>query len=207
MERSTMVKEKYYLVDYENVGCQSLELNQLLTKNDHIVLFYTENCKKIDLDILQGLNQTNLTVQKVPVGKQSTDMHIITYVGYLVGKHEQDSVEVIIISKDTDYDKVIHFWKDKVSLKRQERLDTTIQQSKSKPKVDGKKKSSMNNEIIKVLSSNKIANKQTGLIAKIVSKYYGKEHFERDVHNELNKTYSNTKEIYSMIKPVLSKYC
>ena len=115
--------ETFYLVDYENVGSAGVSKCAGLTKTDHLIIFYTENSKKIDLDIVDNHGAAIFETQKVPAKSQSVDMHIVSYMGYLVGKNEGKSIKIIIISKDKDYDNLITYWKDKVSVERKQKIE------------------------------------------------------------------------------------
>ena len=115
--------KRYFLVDFENVGTDGIEDAGHLTASDFVHLFCTKNSAKICPSVLAGFNSTNLFVHVVPQGSQSVDMHIVSFLGNLIG--EKDSRGgYIIVSKDTDYDNVIHFWQTERNalVKRQEKL-------------------------------------------------------------------------------------
>ena len=67
-------------------------------------------------------------------------MHIVSYMGYLIGKHLGGNIK-IVISKDKDYDNLIKFWGDKAEITRKQKIegstkktskdDIKTQQSKS----------------------------------------------------------------------------
>lgn len=69
--------ETFYLVDYENVGSGGVKKCNGLVKYDHLHIFYTDNTKRIDLDIIDNHGSATLETHKVPAGSQSADMHII----------------------------------------------------------------------------------------------------------------------------------
>ena len=50
-ERMKIIKT-YYLIDYENVGSEGFKGCEKLRETDIIHLFYTDNSRKIDLDII-----------------------------------------------------------------------------------------------------------------------------------------------------------
>ena len=109
--------DTYYLIDFENVGSNGIVGCKGLKKTDHIHLFYTENAKKISLDFFEDHGEAELVIHKVPVRKQSLDMHLVSFLGYLIGQNpEQQSVAFRIVSKDTDYDNIIKFWKNEKSI-------------------------------------------------------------------------------------------
>ena len=75
----------YYLIDYENVGSEGFKGCGKLRETDIIHLFYTDNSRKIDLDIINDHGESKLVTHKVPTGNQSADMHLGSYLGYLLG--------------------------------------------------------------------------------------------------------------------------
>ena len=76
----------YYLIDYENVGSEGFKGCGKLRETDIIHLFYTDNSRKIDLDIINDHGESKLITHKVPTGNQSADMHLGSYLRYLIGK-------------------------------------------------------------------------------------------------------------------------
>lgn len=90
-------------------GCQDLG------KTDHILIFFTQNAKNINMSDISDHGSADLDMIEVPAGKQSADMHIGSYLGYLAGKNGKNC-SVVIVSKDTDFDKVINFWKQKTGI-------------------------------------------------------------------------------------------
>ena len=109
-EKTTSYR-RIYLVDFENVGTEGIDHADALGKEDFVHLFCTRNSAKICPSILAGFNSTNLITHVVPQGDQSVDMHIVTYLGFMLGKKNPGDV-FVIISKDKDYDNVITFWKE-----------------------------------------------------------------------------------------------
>lgn len=113
--------ESYYLVDYENVGCSGLTGCEKLAGSDHIIIFFTQNARKIDMAEIANHGSAELKMIEIPAGKQSVDIHIGSYLGYLAG---QKKCNIVIISNDTDYDNVIEFWKKElsISISRKEKI-------------------------------------------------------------------------------------
>lgn len=105
----------YYLIDYENVHGDGLAGCEDLGKTDRNVIFFTKNAKSIDMSEIADHGDAKLKMIEVSAGKQSADMHIGSYVGYLAGKKGKNC-NVVIVSKDTDYDNVIKFWKKKTGI-------------------------------------------------------------------------------------------
>lgn len=100
--------EAYYLIDYENVGNQGLTGCGKMKSTDHIIIFFTSNVNKIDMSIIANHGLAEIKMIEIPAGKQSADMHISSYLGYL---SNNKNYSIIIISNDKDYDNVIKFWK------------------------------------------------------------------------------------------------
>lgn len=118
-ERMKIIKT-YYLIDYENVGSEGFKGCGKLRKTDIIHLFYTDNSRKIDLDIINDHGEAKLVTHKVPTGNQSADMHLGSYLGYLIGKEctgQDEECKIVVISKDTGFDHIIEFWKAEKNVK------------------------------------------------------------------------------------------
>ena len=136
----------YYLIDYENVGSEGFKGCGKLRETDIIHLFYTDNSRKIDLDIINDHGESKLVTHKVPTGNQSADMHLGSYLGYLIGKEctgQDEECKIVVISKDTGFDHIIEFWKAEknVKISRNEKISgKQAQTRKQVKKQTGKEK-------------------------------------------------------------------
>ena len=136
----------YYLIDYENVGSEGFKGCGKLRETDIIHLFYTDNSRKIDLDIINDHGESKLITHKVPTGNQSADMHLGSYLGYLIGKEctgQDEECKIVVISKDTGFDHIIEFWKAEknVKISRNEKISgKQVQTRKQVKKQTGKEK-------------------------------------------------------------------
>ena len=54
----------YYLMDYENVGSDGLMGCNSLKKTDHIVIFFTEHAKKIDMSDIANHGSAEIEMQE-----------------------------------------------------------------------------------------------------------------------------------------------
>ena len=152
--------DTYYLIDYENVHGDGLTGCHDLVKTDHIIIFFTKNAKNLDMSDISDHGGAKLEMIEVPAGKQSADMHIGSFLGYLLGKNDK-SCKVDIVSKDKDFDNVIKFWKEKVgaSISRTEQIKkktTTTkaqqpEQKKATNKTNGEKKTKLNQEVMQCI--------------------------------------------------------
>ena len=180
--------------------------------------------------------EADIEMYEVPAGKQSADIHISSYLGYLVGKHEVNKCSVVIVSKDTDYDNVIKFWKKQAGIKitRRQKIQQqpqkiqqpqkvqqtqqpkkTTQQQPSKKKVtptktpvnvSGEKKTKLNQEIMQAARTIGYDASTANKIAQLSTGMLGSRNFLNDVMNAFNDEWPNGDEVYEDLKPVLSKY-
>lgn len=194
-------------------GCQDLG------KTDHIVIFFTQNAKNIDMSDISDHGAGDLDMIEVPAGKQSADMHIGSYLGYLSGKNGKNC-RVVIVSKDTDFDNVIKFWKQKTGIvaSRTEQIkkktqqysqpskQTTVSANKTTVKVNGTKKTKLNQEVMQALRGAGYDASVANTVAQIATSLYGNEHMLSEVHNALRDRYTDYLDVYAVVKPVLSKY-
>lgn len=211
--------ETFYLIDYENVHGDGLSGCKDLGKTDHIVIFFTQNAKNIDMSDISNHGSADLDMIEVPAGKQSADMHIGSYLGYLAGKNGKNC-SVVIVSKDTDFDNVIKFWKQKTGIgaSRTEQIkkkpvpktQTSTQQpavaNKPVTKVNGKKKTKLNQEVMQAMRSAGYDASVANIVAQIATGLYGDEHMLSEVHNALKDRYTDYLDVYAVVKPVVSKY-
>lgn len=226
----------YYLIDYENVGDDGLSNCSKLDETDHIHIFYTGNTTRINLDILNNHGDAELKTHKIPIGNQSVDMHLVSFLGYLIGINKGKGCSYIIISKDRDYDNIVKFWvdeaKDRVvkaarinppAVKQKNAIvqmpvknnntntaSQAVQNNTTASALSGKKngaeKTRLNQEVQKELSRNGYSSDEINDVAKLVCKYYNQENFISNVHNALRKSCENYLDIYKTIKPVIKKY-
>jgi len=211
--------ETFYLIDYENVHGDGLSGCQDLGNTDHIVIFFTQNAKNIDMSDISNHGSADLDMIEVPAGKQSADMHIGSYLGYLAGKNGKNC-SVVIVSKDTDFDNVIKFWKQKTGIgasrteqikkKPSPRIQTNKQQpvAANKPviQVNGTKKTKLNQEVMQAMRSAGYDASVSNTVAQIATSLYGDEYMLLEVHNALKDRYTDYLDVYAVVKPVLSKY-
>lgn len=205
--------ETYYLIDYENVSGAGLVGCEKLNQSDHIVIFFTANAKKIDMTEIADHGDAELKMIEVPVGKQSVDIHIGSYLGYLVGKHGDGECSVVIISKDTDFDKIIKFWKNKVGLEafRRQQIKAPEPKKQASEKVDIVKvsdteKTEIEQETLQVVRNAGMDDSVADSVVRIAMGWYGDGRMLTEVHNKLREEYVNYLDIYNIVKPVLLKY-
>lgn len=231
-DNTTSITENFYLIDFENVHEAGLSCSRELNSHDHIHIFSTENAPKISLEPLVVFNSSDLESHIIPAGKQSLDMHLTAYLGYLIGMHQAENCKYIVVSNDTDYDNIISFLnqttdseiirqakiempskKVKVSASNQAKAPSTEQAkpaASDKAKADSAKAANintqLNTEIEQILHTKGYDKSVVNQVISIVLKHYGKERFAGLVHNDLMNTYKDYLDIYKAIKPILQKY-
>ncbi len=207
--------ETYYLVDFENVHEGGLDCqNNQLGSHDHIHIFYTKNASKISFKSLEPL-KNKTSEHEVPPGNQSLDMHLSAYLGYLIGKNSSQECKYIIISKDKGYDNVISFLKKYThptpTIVRRSKIITTSKKTAvttktASGKTSPSKKTQLNTEIQRNISASGYDKTVINKVASIVSKHYSEKHCLINVHNDLGKIYTDYRDIYQIIKPIIKKY-
>lgn len=216
--------ETYYLIDYENVSSAGLAGCEKLNKSDHIVIFFTTNAKKIDMTDIADHGATELKMVEVPAGKQSIDIHISSYLGYLAGKYEEEKCSVVIVSKDTDFDNIIKFWKNKMGIKASRTqqikmpdpeplvqelpdLESSDPQPADQTEVKAisaksKERRAVNNEIMKLVSKAGYTNDVITYVASTVVKNLGVKNGKQQIYRTIVSKYGQLKgrEVYNHIK-------
>lgn len=186
----------YYLIDYENTSSKGLKGCRKLKKCDRVYIFFSENASKINLDFFTSHNKAKVSAIKVPVKKQSLDMHISSYIGYLIGKNKKADCEFVIISKDNDYDNIIEFWrKKKYKVERRETIsEKTIANEYDKPEY-----SILEVELFKILDNQEESEEVIEIIEKCTSKVA--------INNSLMHKFKDSRkagEIYNVVKPYIN---
>lgn len=221
--------ETYYLIDFENVHNDGIANIESMTKEDHVHIFSTQNATNIRRDIfwLNGDIKSHL----VPIRKQSLDMHLVSYLGYLLGIHGKDC-NYVIISKDKDYDNIVKFWQEEgcFNISRKEKLlgnvstqkkaiiqtvmqgQNSIQTVNSKInagmayKFEGDDKSKLNLFMQHGLVGMGYDRNSANRICKIVIAHCNEEKILNGIHNELKKVFSDYLSVYEDVKSILEKF-
>lgn len=110
--KDTSMRTNYVLIDFENV--QPNCLNGL--KHDHfkVIVFVGANQTKVPLDVVFALQQMGSRAEYVRIagnGPNALDFHIAFFIGQLAAK--DDTAYFHIISKDSGFDPLIQYLRDK----------------------------------------------------------------------------------------------
>jgi hypothetical protein len=107
-----MEYDKYILVDYENV--QDINTD-IIDSNMKMLIIVGANQRKIPIGLIQKIQPFGNSIEWLQIksnGKKNVlDFFIVYFLGYFISA--QNNKEYIIYSKDTGYDPLIDFLKDK----------------------------------------------------------------------------------------------
>lgn len=105
-----------FLVDYENVHYTGLEGTEFLEKDDKVIFFFSETCKKIVSyrmdDIEASCCDFEICKLEAP-RKNAMDFYIASKVGEILAIDPKS--KVAIISADNGYQSVLDYWKSRLS--------------------------------------------------------------------------------------------
>ena len=219
--------ETFYLVDFENVHNEGLENIDSIKQTDHVHIFSTENALNIRMDIVfsKGID---IKGHIVPARKQSLDMHLVSYLGHLLGIHGKQC-SYVIVSKDTDYDNVIKFWQEEgySNISRKQKIPgASANQKKTVQPVAAAATQSANSKISAGMANDFSGSDrcelnvfmQHGLIAmgysgndanricKYVVAHCNDERVLIGIHNDLKENYDNYLKVYEDVKTILGEF-
>jgi hypothetical protein len=197
----------YYLVDFENIGTDGIKDLAGVKANDFMILFYSDQCKNITLDVIDSIARLHLQFRayKVKTGtKNALDFQLSSYLGYLIGKGEADS-RFYIVSNDKGYDCLCEYWKaQNVKVERitlQEAEPVKEKNDAAKPKKKSKVSTSdlaTLEEIEELLSEED----EPEEVLRIFNQYKTKQ----SICNTMSKVFKDSKRasaIYKKLKPLL----
>lgn len=179
-----------FLIDYENVSFSGLDGLETRSNTDQIYIFYTENADRLTFDAHRRLMESGAAVRyyKVESGsKNALDFQLASYLGYLIQKEQE--TEYYIISKDSGFDSVLHFWqKQSVRIERM-------------PNLDVEHTSQANDELRQKLTE-LLDDSEVSVVFDMLQKYKTKQ----GLNNALMKQFENkkTSEIYRILKPYIT---
>lgn len=136
-----------YLIDYENVHYAGWEGIEKLTKEDEVILFYSENASTIPMELHIKVVNSGANLRYIHVAKTAKnylDFQLSALSGYLVAQTSQ--TEFVVVSKDTGYNAVVDFWNQqdfagrKVHFVRREQIAEVSEVKKPAPKKKAVKK-------------------------------------------------------------------
>lgn len=194
----------YFLVDFENVKTDGIKDLNGVQEGDAMVVFYSENCKSITLDVLDSIIALELKYSSFKVGvgtKHALDLQLTSYLGYLIGQSSIDT-NYYIVSNDKGFEVVADFWKEQgisvscISLKK------PVAVPKKEPE---KKKSKVSSKDLATLDEVKTLIGKDNEPAEVLN-VFNQYKTKIAINNGLVQHFKDTKkasEIYKKLKPLL----
>ena len=121
-----------YLIDFENVHEEGFSALGRLGEKDAVYCFFTRNVAKISMSALAGMRSGQLHFIEAESGKQSLDLALVSFLGYLIGTRPQE-LYYDIVSNDNGFAKVAEFWNRRGNGLRVRIRKTTDLKAKSEP--------------------------------------------------------------------------
>ena len=121
-----------YLIDFENVHEEGFSALGRLGDKDAVYCFFTRNVAKISMSALAGMRSGQLHFIEAESGKQSLDLALVSFLGYLIGTRPQE-LYYDIVSNDNGFAKVAEFWNKRGNGLRVRIRKTTDMKPKAEP--------------------------------------------------------------------------
>lgn len=225
------MRETFYLIDFENVHNDGIANIEDLSKGDHVHIFSTENALNIKTEVFWRKDDM-VTPHLVPAGPQSLDMHLVSYLGYLLGRKGKQCTYKII-SKDKGYDNIIRFWKEEgYNIIRESEIKSrkvnpqnkiTTQTTNTRNSLyaqtgnnrisagmnyefSGADRSKLNEFMQHELVALGYDSNTSNWICKIVVAHCNDDRMLSGIHNDIKKEWSDCSEVYEDVKSILEKF-
>ncbi len=127
---------KCYYVDSENIGDEWINLLENSDENSRFLIFYTEKsprmCYANAIRLLKAKQKPEFIL--CSEGHNALDFQLVTYLGFHLSREPE--TEIIIVSKDTGFDAVVHFWTERnMSVSRLTKTSDCVKETTSTPPV------------------------------------------------------------------------
>ena len=208
-----MLLLNYYLIDFENVHTDGIKDLKGVSEGDAIILFYSEQCKNISLDVIDSIMKLKVQYSsfKAKVGtKNALDFQLAAHLGYLIGQGNNQESKYYIVSNDKGYDCLCDYWKELDAVVERISLSEDVPEVKAATKAPAllnKNKSKVKasdmatiDEMKKLLSKDDMPEE----VLNIFNQYKTKV----AINNGLAKHFKDSKKasaIYKKLKPLLKE--
>ena len=200
-----------YLIDFENMRCEGLMGIEELSSADQVTIFYSNSADSLSFEMHQKILSSKAHIEYFKLnkgGKNALDFQLTSYLGYLIGKDNDDAY--YIISKDTGFDFAIKFCSE--NLKKENFTVTRLSHIKdalTQPSITALTKPSVSptNGSIDLQFARLLKNHcDTKDLEKIISLFnlsLKETHAKQAFHIALVKIFGQPKgsSIYNLIKP------
>lgn len=124
---------RYFFIDYENVGILGLKGLESLTDADSVSIFYSEYAQSLTFEYHNKINDSKADIDLIKVetpGENALDFQLSSYLGFIISENQNyfpdETFNYYIISKDKGYKPLISFWKNKAAIEQYIDLTLTI---------------------------------------------------------------------------------
>lgn len=202
----------YFLIDYENTHSDGLKNINGISDSDTFIIFYSDTCKNITLDVISDILSHNISYKsfKVSTGsKNALDFQLSSYLGYLIGKETNEKAEYYIVSNDKGFDYICDFWRNNAkNVTRLSTKDITIPiiKKNTSSATTTKKKKVKTSDLVTLGELEIFLSKedQPTEVLEIFNQYKTKV----AISNGLSKKFKDSKKagnIYKKLKPLLKE--
>lgn len=193
MRRTPM---NYYLVDYENVTTHGLDGITMLSSEDVVCIFYSENADRITFGLHRRLNEAaaKIIYQEVEVGtKNALDFQLASYLGYIIHENKDKEVSYFIVSKDQGFSSLVHYWK-------KQKIDISLVLD-----LSGKNEETIQSELKSRVEQLITDKEEVNIVVKLIQQYKTKQGLNNALMKQFpSKDNKKASEIYTAIKPLIA---
>lgn len=186
----------YYFVDYENVKTHGLDGIGKLSKNDVVVIFYSENADSLTFGLHKRINESpaSIVYQKVDVGrKNALDFQLASYLGYVIHETLETPTKYYIVTKDQGFASLVGYWQKR-------KVDVSLVADVAR-RNEKNIQNELKAQVVQLVKDKDVAEVVVGLILQYKTK--------QGINNALVKKFPSkdnklASEIYNSIKPLLA---
>lgn len=186
----------YYLVDYENVTTHGLDGITMLSSEDVVCIFYSENADRITFGLHRRLNEAaaKIIYQEVEVGtKNALDFQLASYLGYIIHENKDKEVSYFIVSKDQGFSSLVHYWK-------KQKIDISLVLD-----LSGKNEETIQSELKSRVEQLITDKEEVNIVVKLIQQYKTKQGLNNALMKQFpSKDNKKASEIYTAIKPLIA---
>ena len=203
----------YYLIDFENVRTDGIKDLKRVSEGDAIILFYSEQCKNISLDVIDSIMKLKVQYSsfKAKVGtKNALDFQLAAHLGYLIGQGNNQESKYYIVSNDKGYDCLCDYWKELDAVVERISLSEDVPEVKAATKAPAqlnKNKSKVKaSDMATIDEMKKLLSKDD--MPKEVLNIFNQYKTKVAINNGLAKHFKDSKKasaIYKKLKPLLKE--
>ena len=191
----------HYLIDSENLKRDWMLSVLKQPSNCRYHIFFTKNSPSIPVDVVKAMMEKGNHLEFIPccTGSNALDFQLVSWMGYMLGTNPQDQYQ--IVSGDTGFDSVIHFWKERrVSISRIKDITSSQPTVKSTSELAPLCSSALYGSV-----EAEDINKAVAIIENALSSHAAD--YKNTIHTKLVKTFEQKKGsmIYNTCKSIITQ--